>query len=36
MILNIAICGAFGGAPDTRTMLLQTMTVDCVRVYVKS
>jgi beta-glucanase (GH16 family) len=36
MILNIAIGGAFGGAPDSTTMLPQTMTVDYVRVYAKS
>lgn len=33
MILNVAIGGNFGGAPDASTMLPQTMSVDYVRVY---
>jgi beta-glucanase (GH16 family) len=33
MILNVAIGGSFGGAPDSTTMLPQSMTVDYVRVY---
>jgi beta-glucanase (GH16 family) len=36
MILNVAIGGAFGGAPDSTTVLPQVMTVDYVRVYTKS
>jgi beta-glucanase (GH16 family) len=36
MILNVALGGSFGGAPDSTTMLPQTMTVDYVRVYEKS
>jgi beta-glucanase (GH16 family) len=35
MILNIAIGGAFPGAPDATTQLPQTMTVDYVRVYAR-
>jgi len=35
MILNIAMGGSFGGAPDSTTMLPQTMVVDYVRVYSK-
>ena len=33
IILNVAIGGSFPGAPDTTTVLPQTMTVDYVRVY---
>jgi beta-glucanase (GH16 family) len=36
MILNIAIGGSFPGAPDSTTVLPQTMTVDYVRVFTKS
>lgn len=33
MILNVAIGGSFGGAPDASTVLPQKMLVDYVRVY---
>jgi beta-glucanase (GH16 family) len=33
LILNVAIGGSFGGAPDSTTMLPQRMSVDYVRVY---
>ncbi|HYP87551.1 MAG TPA: glycoside hydrolase family 16 protein, partial [Polyangiaceae bacterium] len=33
VILNVAIGGAFGGPPDSTTVLPQTMSVDYVRVY---